>query len=202
MLDSSPSLAPGSIFSRSRAPAVRSGGGGCGPGARVPAACGGAGAVQVAIGDDGAVVGAFGAVVVGVEVLDEGGAGGPHEDGPGGGVAVGGAVAGAVRRGPGERFQVGPVHGQRPAGVLEFPGDGSFEQVVADCLQFRGGQAVGLVLADGGGNQAAGVLGLPEGQLVRAVLPVRPHAQPPLVGLGQAGQRLVNKGEVSGPSVG
>ena len=51
-------------------------------------------AVEVPVGDDGAVVGAFGAAVVGVEVLDEPGAGGPERDGPGAGVAVG--VAGVI----------------------------------------------------------------------------------------------------------
>src|SRR4029077_15557203 len=64
------------------------GGGGAGQGPEFQQRAGGAGAVQVAVGDDGAVVGAFGAAVVGVEVLDEGGAGGPQGDGPGGGVAV------------------------------------------------------------------------------------------------------------------
>ena len=46
------------------------------------------GAVQVAVADDRAVVGALGAAVMGMEVLDELGAGGPQRDGPGAGVAV------------------------------------------------------------------------------------------------------------------
>src|ERR1039457_5255328 len=45
-------------------------------------------AVQVAVGDDGAVVGALGAAVVRVQVLDQGRAGGPERDRPGVRVAV------------------------------------------------------------------------------------------------------------------
>ena len=52
------------------------------------------GAVQVAVGDDGAVVGALRAAVMGMEVLDELGAGRPQRDGPGSGVAVG--IAGVI----------------------------------------------------------------------------------------------------------
>ena len=55
---------------------------------------GGGGAVQVAVGDDGAVVGAAGSAVVRVQVLDELGAGGAERDGPGAGVAVGVAGVG------------------------------------------------------------------------------------------------------------
>jgi hypothetical protein len=47
------------------------------------------GAVEAAVADDRALVGALRAAVVGMEVLDEAGAGGPQRDGPGGGVAVG-----------------------------------------------------------------------------------------------------------------
>ena len=192
-------------------------GGGAGQRPEFQQRAGRARAVQVAVGDDGAVVGALGAAVVGVEVLDELRAGGAERDGPGGGVAVGvagivedvaerdpgwpgiavstgakartgscrhddtvarrassgtagpvllghhdpggqvlpveqlvlaaqqvvlavaprrfgvGAVAGAARRGPGEGLQVGPVHRQRPAGVLELLRDAGLEQVVADC---------------------------------------------------------------------
>lgn len=63
--------------------------------------CGGA--VEVAVGDDGAVVGALGAAVGGVQVLDEPGAGGAEGDGPGGGVAVGVAGVGEniTEAGPG-----------------------------------------------------------------------------------------------------
>ena len=43
-----------------------------------------------------------------------------------------GAVAGAARRGPGEGLQVRPVHGQRPAGILELVRDRCLQQVVAD----------------------------------------------------------------------
>ena len=84
-----------------------------------------------------------------------------------------GAVAGAARRGPGEGLQVRPVHGQRGAGVLELVRDGCLQQVVADRLQLRRGQPVRLVLAERVRDQAEGVLGLPVGQQVRAVLPVR-----------------------------
>jgi hypothetical protein len=52
------------------------------------------GAVQVPVGDDGAVVGVLGAAVVRVQVLDELCPGGPEWDGPGAGVAEG--VAGVV----------------------------------------------------------------------------------------------------------
>ena len=113
-----------------------------------------------------------------------------------------GAVAGSVRRGPGEGFQVRPVHGQRGAGVLELPRDGCLEQVVAGRLQRPGGQPVGLVLAEGRGDQAEGPLGLPVGEQVRAVFPVRDHAEPPLLVLGQADQRLVHPGQVRGPVIG
>ena len=65
-----------------------------------------------------------------------------------------------------------------------------------------GGQPVGCVLAEGRGDQAEGALGLPVGEQVRAVFPVRDHAQPYLVVLGQAGQRLVHPGEVGGPVIG
>jgi hypothetical protein len=51
-------------------------------------------AVQVPVADDGAVVGAFGAAVVRVEVLDEPGAAGSERECPGGGVAVGVAGVG------------------------------------------------------------------------------------------------------------
>jgi len=38
-----------------------------------------------------------------------------------------------------------------------------------------------LVLAERGAHQAEGVLGLPAGQQVRTLLPVREHAEPPLL---------------------
>ena len=52
------------------------------------------GAVQAAVGDDGAVVGAAGAAVGWVQVLDQLGAGGAQRDRPGPGVAVGAAGVG------------------------------------------------------------------------------------------------------------
>jgi hypothetical protein len=46
-----------------------------------------------------------------------------------------GAVAGAVRRGPGEGLQVRPVHRQRPAGVLELARGRRLQQVIAGELE-------------------------------------------------------------------
>ena len=85
-------------------------GGGAGgrPGLQQRARC--LGAVQVAVGDDRAVVGAFGPAVVGVQVLDELGAGGSERDGPGSGVAVG--VAG-VAEDVAERDLLAGHRGQR-----------------------------------------------------------------------------------------
>ena len=118
-----------------------------------------------------------------------------------GGFGVG-AVAGAARRGPGEGFQVGPVHRQRRAGVLELlrgwmPPAGHRRCAAAGRRAARRG-----VLGQGAGDQAEGALGLPVGQPVRAVLPVRDHAEPPLVVLGQRDQCLVDAGQVRGPVVG
>jgi hypothetical protein len=70
------------------------GGGVAGEGTEFEQRGGGGGAVEVAVGDDGAVVGAAGSAVVRVQVLDELAAGGAHRDGPGGGVAVGVAGVG------------------------------------------------------------------------------------------------------------
>ena len=60
-------------------------------------------AVQVPVADDGAVVGALGAAVVRVQVLDEMGAGGAQRQRPGAGVAVGVAGVGqhVAERDPG-----------------------------------------------------------------------------------------------------
>jgi len=77
-----------------------------------------------------------------------------------------------------------PVHRQRRADVLELAQDERFEQVVAGRFQRLRGQPVGLVLAECCGDQAESALGLPVGQQVRAVFPVRDHAQPPLVAGG------------------
>ena len=63
-------------------------------------------------------------------------------------------------------------------------------------------QPVRLVLAERPGDQAEGVFGLPVGQPVRAGLPVREHAEPPLVAFGQADQGVVDPGQVRGPAVG
>ncbi len=117
---------------------------------------------------------------------------------PGFGVGAGPAPGG---RGPGEGLQVGPVHGQRRAGVPELLRDRCLQQVIADRLQWLRGQPVGLILAEGRGDQAEGPLGLPVGEQVRAVLPVRDHAQPPLVRLGQADQGLVHPAQMRGPVI-
>ena len=90
---------------------------------------------------------------------------------PPGGFGVG-AVAGAAWRGPGEGLHVGPVDGQRRAGVLELTGDGCLQQVVADPREGLRWQAVGDVPGQGICDQAEGALGLPAGEQVRAGLPV------------------------------
>ena len=121
---------------------------------------------------------------------------------PPGGFGVG-AVAGAARRRAGEGFHVGPVHGQRGAGVLVLVGDAGFQQVIAD--RGRGsseGAPSGTSLASASGDQAEGALGLPVGELVRAGLPVFGHAEPGLVVCGQGGQRVADAGQVRGPVVG
>ena len=83
------------------------------------------------------------------------------------------------RRGAGEGLHVGPVHGQRAcwrscalAGML------ASSRSSQTALRAAEGSAVGLVLAQGAGDQAEGALGLPVGELVRAGLPVRGHAEP------------------------
>jgi hypothetical protein len=68
-------------------------------------------------------------------------------------------------------------------------------------LQARGGSAVGLGFGQRAGDEPAGVPGLAAGELVRAGFPGRGDAQAFLVGLGQAGQRGADLGEVSGPAV-
>jgi hypothetical protein len=118
---------------------------------------------------------------------------------PGFGVGAGAAPG---RRGPGEGVWVGPVHGQRAAGVLELLRDGCLEQVIADGLQPAGGQPAGRVLAEGRAGQPGGALGLPVSQLVRVVLPVRDDTGPPLPALAERGERLVHPGQVRGPVIG
>ena len=113
-----------------------------------------------------------------------------------------GAVAGAVRRGPGEGLQVRPVHRQRGAGVLESFRDRRLQQVIAGALEAARRQPVGLVLGQRPGGKAEGVPGLPAGQQVRAAFPVREDAEPSLVVFGQADQGLADAGQVGGPPVG
>src|ERR1022692_2327503 len=74
------------------------GGGGGGQRAEFQQQSGGGRAVEVSVGDDRAVVGALGAAVVGVQVLNELRAGLAERDGPGCGVAVG--VAGVAGMSP------------------------------------------------------------------------------------------------------
>ena len=104
--------------------------------------------------------------------------------------------------GPGEGVHVRPVHGQRVAGVLELLRDGSFQQVIAGAGEIAGRQPVRLVFGEGVRDQAEGPFGLPVGQPVRAVFPLRDHAEPELVACGQAGQGAVHAGQVGGPPVG
>ena len=91
---------------------------------------------------------------------------------PPGGLGVG-AVAGAAGRRAGEGFHVGPVDGQRRAGVLELirgwmPPAGRRRCAAADWRAARRG-----VLGQRVRDQAEGALGLPVGEQVRAGLPVR-----------------------------
>jgi hypothetical protein len=86
--------------------------------------------------------------------------------------------------------------------ALVLIGDAGLEQVIAGRLQLRRWQPVWFLLAESTGDQAEGVFGLPAGQQVRAVLPLGDHAEPPLLLPGQAGQRLVDAGEVGGPPAG
>jgi hypothetical protein len=50
-------------------------------------------------------------------------------------------------------------------------------------------------------DQAECVLDLPVGELVRAGAPVLDHAEPFLVGGGQAGERGVHPGQLRGPVI-
>ena len=77
-----------------------------------------------------------------------------------GGLGIGAGAGGAVGDRPCPGFDVGPVGGQRGAGVLAAAGDGSFQQGVAGLLQDFGGAAVRLVLAQRLGDQPGGVPGL------------------------------------------
>ncbi len=61
-------------------------------------------------------------------------------------------------------------------------------------MQPAGGQPVGGVLAEHVRGQAECPLGLPVGELVRPVLPVCDHAEPPLVLLAEGGQRVMHPG--------
>ena len=119
---------------------------------------------------------------------------------PPGGLGVGAGPAPGWR-GPGEGLQVRPVHRQRGAGAGEPARDGRFQQVRADAGEIAGRQPVWLVFGERVRHECEGVPGLPAGQQVRAVLPVREHPRPDLVVCGQAGQRLVHAGQVGGPVI-
>jgi hypothetical protein len=69
-------------------------------------------------------------------------------------------------------------------------------------LQLPGRQPVRLAFGERCRDEAEGVLGLPAGHPVRAAFPVREDAESPLLGFGQAGQCLVDAGQVRGPAVG
>ena len=112
-----------------------------------------------------------------------------------------GALCGAVPRRAGEALHVGPVDGQRGAGVLVLAGDAGLQQVIADPGEDAGGGALGMLAGQRIRHEVKGALDLPVGELVRAVLPVLGHAEPCLVGLGQRDQRLVHLGEVGGAAV-
>ena len=59
-----------------------------------------------------------------------------------------------------------------------------------------------VVLAEGRGDQAEDVVGLPVGQQVGAVPPARDHAEPGLVVLRRADEGLVDASEVRGAVTG
>ena len=81
-------------------------------------------------------------------------------------------------------------------------GDAGFQQAVADGGQSPGGSAVGMVFGQRLRDEVEGVLDLPVGELVRAVLLLVQHAEPGLVCGGQAGERLMHPGQVRGPVIG
>jgi hypothetical protein len=80
--------------------------------------------------------------------------------------------------------------------------DAGLQQVIADAGEVAGGGAVGLVLAECLHDQAADVLDLTVGELVRAGLPLFRHAGPHPVRLGQRDECLVQPGQVRGPVIG
>jgi hypothetical protein len=80
--------------------------------------------------------------------------------------------------------------------------DRRLQQVIAVALEFPRRLPVRLVPGERARHEAEGVPGLPVGQQVRAVLPVREDAEPPLLAVGQADQGMVHPGQVGGPAVG
>jgi hypothetical protein len=80
--------------------------------------------------------------------------------------------------------------------------DAGFRQRVEDGGQVGRGGAVGMLFFQRGDDQAAGALGLPAGQQVRAVFPAGDDAEADAVGLGEVGEGLVHPGEVRGAVVG
>jgi hypothetical protein len=85
--------------------------------------------------------------------------------------------------------------------VLVLARDAGFQQVIQHGGKGRGGDTVRGVFGQRLGDEAEGVLGLPVGELVRAGRPVLGHAQPPLVGGGQRGQRGMHLSQVRGTAV-
>jgi hypothetical protein len=59
-----------------------------------------------------------------------------------------------------------------------------------------------MLFLQGFDHHAEGVLGLPVGEQVEAVLPGGGHTEPGLVGPGQGGERVEHPGQVRGPVVG
>ena len=133
-------------------------------------------AVQVAVGDDRAFMGALGAAAMGIEVLDELRAGGPERQRPRGGVAVGVAGAGENAAGrdaifwhpcqDGHQGADGVVAAERDRGAAGEPGkgrssfaghrDGGGEVVAEEQLIFAAPQVV-LAVSPGGLGIGAGI---------------------------------------------
>jgi hypothetical protein len=143
---------------------------GCGAGrerAELQQGRGCARAVEVAVGNDRPLMGAAGATVVWVQVLDELGACHPQRDGPGFGVAVGvaGVVDDVAERDPGRG------HGQQDG----HEGAGGVQVAGAQCHpagQFGHGRAVLTGGHDGGGQVVAEEhLAFGAGQVAGAVAP-------------------------------
>src|SRR5216683_598383 len=178
-------------------------GGVAGQGAESGQGAGSGGAVQAAVGDDGAVVGAVGSAVVGVQVLDEGGAGRAQRQGPvpRGAAGVSGAGEDVAGRDAlsGQPGQDGDEPGDEPGdGVVAAGGEGDAAG------QFRGREgrlrrASWWQLAGSSRRTArlrgrAGCCGGAPGTL-RGRRGRRPWP-------GEGGERVVHPGQVGRPVIG